>query len=247
VIACSARAGGGVTQQLSRLSPQRRNGFTPSEKKVQFIQTAGRAATSARSDQVPGRPLPSGWAAATGSVTDRRSIGIDDGFVASDVALVAAANPAPSTDVATVAAAIARLYPEVYLLLHRRSGETHQRLTPQSQAILQHLTYSGPLTVGEMAKHLGRAQSVISETVHALEQRGLLARIRDERDRRRTLVWLTDAAHGLLAELREVLDRERIAAAVGAMSNDERRALLEGLEALVGAAARVRHRKDTKR
>ena len=94
-----------------------------------------------------------------------------------------------------------------------------------------------------MARHLDRAQSVVSEIVNTLEQRGLLVRMRDERDRRRTLVWLTDASQTLLADLREVLDRERVEAAVEVMSHDERRALIQGLEALVRGAERIRHRK----
>ncbi len=141
---------------------------------------------------------------------------------------------------------MARLYPEVYLLLHRRGGVPTERLTPQSQALLQHLTFSGPLTVGELARHLGRAQSVVSETVEQLEQRGLLTRMRDERDRRRTLVWLTAAAEELLAKLREVLDRGRVEIAARAMSPGDRQALVRGLEALVRAADQVRMRKETK-
>jgi DNA-binding MarR family transcriptional regulator len=141
---------------------------------------------------------------------------------------------------------VARLYPELYLLLHRRSGAVEERLTPQSLAILQHLTFSGPLTVGEMAKHLGRAQSVVSETVHALERRGLLARVRDERDRRRSLVWLTEASEELLQRLREVLDRGRLRAAIGAMSNQDVHALVRGLEALVRAADSGRGYKEEK-
>jgi DNA-binding MarR family transcriptional regulator len=151
-----------------------------------------------------------------------------------------------NADAKATADAVARLYPEIYLLLHRRTGAPVERLTPQSQALLQHLTFSGPLTVGELAQHLGRAQSVVSETVDALEQRDLVGRVRDERDRRRTLVWLTPEAQDLLARLREVLDRQRLATAVGEMTSGERRALVEGLTALVRAAERARHRKEPK-
>jgi len=147
-------------------------------------------------------------------------------------------------DVDAVADDVARLYPSIYLLLHRRSGSASERLTPQSQALLLHLTFSGPLTVSEMARHLGRAQSVVSETVDALERRGLLARIRDERDRRRTLVWLTPEAQSLLTRMGEVLDRERVAAALREMSSDERRALVDGLASLVRGAEQARRRKE---
>lgn len=39
--------------------------------------------------------------------------------------------------------------------------------------VLRHLAMSGPLTVGEMARHFGRAQSVVSEIVDGLEDKGL--------------------------------------------------------------------------
>ena len=52
---------------------------------------------------------------------------------------------------------------------------------------------AGPLTIGEAALHLERAQSVVSEIVSHLVQQGLLERESDPADRRRTLVWLTPA------------------------------------------------------
>lgn len=59
--------------------------------------------------------------------------------------------------------------------------------------MLTHLAVSGPLTVGEAAGHLNRAQSVVSEIVDGLERKALLERERDPADRRHTLVWLTPA------------------------------------------------------
>jgi DNA-binding MarR family transcriptional regulator len=98
---------------------------------------------------------------------------------------------------------------------------------------------SGPLTVGEMARHFERAQSVVTEMVDTLETRGLLARMRDERDRRRTLVWLTDNARSLLERGQQVLDFDRVVAAVTAMRSDEQKALATGLRAFVHAAERL--------
>lgn len=135
------------------------------------------------------------------------------------------------------------LLPRIYLLLHRRHAR-EDRVTPQSWAVLQHLTMTGPLTVGEMARHLERAQSVVTEIVDGLERRGLLARMRDERDRRRTLVWLTDAAHEVMEREREVLDRTRVHEALSAMSPSLREGLVAGLEAFA-ASAEARRTKDS--
>src|SRR6185436_19052104 len=79
----------------------------------------------------------------------------------------------------------AQLFPAFYLRFHRRTGKRGV-LTAQSAAVLSHLMLTGPLTVTEAARHMNRAQSVMSEIVNGLERKGLLARMVDERDRRKT-------------------------------------------------------------
>jgi DNA-binding MarR family transcriptional regulator len=105
---------------------------------------------------------------------------------------------------------------------------------------------SGPLTVGEMSRHFARAQSVVSEIVDGMEDKGLLERIRDERDRRRTLVWLTDGAREALQRRRQVLDPARVGRAMRALSPERRASLIEGLRALVHAAEKDESRKGRK-
>jgi DNA-binding MarR family transcriptional regulator len=138
------------------------------------------------------------------------------------------------------------LFPAVYLRFCRQHDRGDARLTPQSDAVLHHLQMSGPLTVGEMARHVDRAQSVVSEIVDALERRGLLERMRDARDRRRTLVWLTDEAHEVLAKRRQVLDPARVARAMRALGEAERSALVQGMRALVHAAANEANERDAR-
>jgi DNA-binding MarR family transcriptional regulator len=103
--------------------------------------------------------------------------------------------------------------------------------------VLQHLTLTGPLTIGEMAKHLDRAQSVVSEIVDHLERDGLLERQRDPEDKRRTLVWLSARGLALLEQEREVLSRELLEGAMARMKPAEREALLHGMNALLAAAS----------
>src|SRR5580700_9403094 len=113
------------------------------------------------------------------------------------------------------AAAFCDLFPAVYLRFCRRhdASRPRTRLTPQQDAVLHHLAMSGPLTVGEMARHFARAQSVVSEIVGGLEKKSLLERMQDARDRRRTLVWLTDEARQVLVRRQQVLDPARVAQA----------------------------------
>src|SRR5262249_37699210 len=131
-----------------------------------------------------------------------KCIGIDDGL-----------GGPYSNGMDDAATAFCELFPALYLTFCRRHDKAESRLarlTPQQDGVLQHLAMSGPLTVGEMARHFARAQSVVSEIVDVLEQRGLLERMRDERDKRRVLVWLSDGARQLLARRKQVLDPARV-------------------------------------
>jgi len=126
------------------------------------------------------------------------------------------------------------LFPAVYLRFHRRDGKRRE-LPGASRAVLVHLTHSGPLSVGELAKHLSRAQSVVSEIVEHLERDGWLERMRDPADKRRSLVWLSDKGQAELERDREVLSRDLLADAMARMTSTERRALLRGMSALLRA------------
>lgn len=135
--------------------------------------------------------------------------------------------------------AVAELYPALYLRLHRRRPKGGLRPDGQMLAVLAHLAMAGPLTVGEAARHMERAQSVMSELVDRLAARGLAERMPDARDRRRVLVWLTPTGEQALREEGEVLSRERLRTALAGMEPADRRALVRGMRALVGAADRA--------
>ncbi len=132
-------------------------------------------------------------------------------------------------------------YPQAYLAFHRRDGRRNE-LTNASWAVLTHLAGSGPITIGEAARHLDRAQSVVSDIVTQLEGHGLLEREPDPGDRRRTLVSLTDAGRTRLRDDADVLDRQLVARAMSHLDDTTRRGLIDGLEALIAAARREEHR-----
>ena len=134
------------------------------------------------------------------------------------------------------AAAFAELFPAVYLRFHRRDAK-RDALPSASRAVLQHLAVAGPLAVGEMARHLQRAQSVVSEVIDHLVRDDLLERVRDPRDGRRALVWLTEAGLAYLERDRDVLSRELLARAMARMEPAARAALLRGMRALIRADA----------
>jgi DNA-binding MarR family transcriptional regulator len=129
----------------------------------------------------------------------------------------------------------AELFRAVYLTFHRRDGPRSQ-LANASLAVLEHLALAGPLTIGEAAAHLNRAQSVVSEIVSHLERQGMLERESDPADRRRTLIWLTQAGQDTLHRQREVLSTDLVAGALTRMRPDQVAALLGALRALVHSA-----------
>lgn len=131
--------------------------------------------------------------------------------------------------------AFAHLFCEVFALFHRRVPK-RKGLTPESWAVLEHFRLAGPLTVTEASRHTDRAQSVMSGIIDHLQKKGLLQRLRDERDRRRVLVWLTPAGHDRLAKEAQVLDEERLARALARMMEADRTQLLTAVERLLKCA-----------
>lgn len=131
------------------------------------------------------------------------------------------------------------LFREVYLTFHRRDAP-RSGLAGPSRAVLQHLALAGPLTVGEMAAHLNRAQSVVSDIATHLELAGLLERETDPADRRRTLVWLTDAGRAALDRENRVLDQPLLASALAGMPPADVGVLLDALRSLLAHASTTR-------
>jgi DNA-binding MarR family transcriptional regulator len=130
---------------------------------------------------------------------------------------------------------VIELYRAIYSRLHARSAPG-EHASAESTAVMQHLERTGPLTIAEASAHFRRAQSATSELVLRLERRGLVERMRDARDRRRTLVWLTPRGLQLLRRQEQVLSRELTARALAAMPARDRARLIAGMRALVGAA-----------
>jgi DNA-binding MarR family transcriptional regulator len=147
------------------------------------------------------------------------------------------------TDERARAERFADLFRAVYLTFHRRDGPRSQ-LPGASRAVLEHLALAGPLTVGEAAAHMNRAQSVISEIVAHLECQGLLEREDDPADRRRTLVWLTAQGHEALRRDREVLSVDQLARAMAQLPPGQADDLIAGLATLVDLATPIAKPRD---
>jgi DNA-binding MarR family transcriptional regulator len=135
---------------------------------------------------------------------------------------------------------VARLFPEVYRRYHwaQRVRGADLPVTRRALEVLQHLSASGPLTVGEQAEHLGLRRNSVSELLQRLEAKGLVARIRDERDERRVLVWLTDAGRDVVSRIGQVLAPDLLADTMATLSPAERDVVVRGFELLATAGSK---------
>lgn len=136
-------------------------------------------------------------------------------------------------DADEAAAEYADLFPRLYLRFQRRVHHTEYRLTPESLAVLRHIAMAGPLTVTEAARHMDRSQAAMSELVGRLVSRGVLARFPDERDRRRTLIWVTDEGREMLNEANRVLSPERLLEAFEMLDPNRREILISATRELL--------------
>ena len=127
------------------------------------------------------------------------------------------------------------LYRELYWLAVRRIDDARDAPSSETIALLLHLSQAGPMTLSELARHLGRALSTLSAKVAALEADGLLARQRDDDDARRALIWLSPTGRDALTRALEVLDASRLAVAAGRLDEAQRQQIIDGLHALVAA------------
>ena len=143
-------------------------------------------------------------------------------------------------DAQEAARTFGELFPAIYRRFCRRVRPTDFQPTPEALAILNHLAHSGPLTVTEAARHMERSQAAMSELIARLVKRGLLARLPDERDRRRILIWLTPAGRDYLRVSGQVLSEELLTAALAELSAADRRKLITAVQALLAVRPRKR-------
>jgi DNA-binding MarR family transcriptional regulator len=105
-------------------------------------------------------------------------------------------------------------------------------LRPRHMPPLFALAMGGPASVGELAERVDLAPTTTSLLVNELNRAGLVERKEDDRDRRRTIVAVSEHIRGPLVELAST----RIAMvqrALGQLDPDARAHFVQGLRALV--------------
>src|SRR3954468_2780211 len=134
--------------------------------------------------------------------------------------------------------AVMTLYPRIYFACHTRHvrDPQSQRLLSRHQAnILDHLDEIEPITVMELAAHMGVTSATMSLAIDRLERKGYVVRLKDAKDRRRVHVRLTTAGVRV-REASSVLDPARVEALVAKLTDEERTRAIEGLALLARAA-----------
>jgi DNA-binding MarR family transcriptional regulator len=109
---------------------------------------------------------------------------------------------------------------------------------PRHLPVLVTLATNGPDSVGEVAGRLGLSPATVSQLVNELERGGFVDRREDPRDRRRTIVSLSERHRGPIeAYTRRRLEPLRIT--VETLSPEERAHFIKGWRVLVEAQERT--------
>ena len=94
-----------------------------------------------------------------------------------------------------------------------------------------------PLTITELGQQLGVSAPTLVAIVDSLEKKGIAARGRDSRDRRRTPLTLTVTGKAMIAQIPGVDEEDRLVQGLASLGTGRRRELLDLLRDLTVAMA----------
>jgi len=132
-------------------------------------------------------------------------------------------------------------YPRIYFACHRRhvrDPATRRLLSAHQASILDHLDTVDPMTLGELAQHMGVTPATMSIAIDRLVHAGYVSRGRSAADRRRAELRLTDAGQRIKSAS-SVLEPQRAKTLLERIPATERAAALAGLVRLAAAADQV--------
>jgi MarR family transcriptional regulator, organic hydroperoxide resistance regulator len=134
---------------------------------------------------------------------------------------------------------VMELYPRIYFACHTRhvrDPKTQRLLSAHQASILDHLDEREPLTLLDLAKHMGVTPSTMSLHVERLVRHGYISRLRAAEDGRRLRLLLTPAGVRV-REATSVLDPARVRALLARLTREERAAGIRGLALLARAGS----------
>jgi MarR family transcriptional regulator, organic hydroperoxide resistance regulator len=143
-----------------------------------------------------------------------------------------------ANDTRSAARALMQHYPRIYFACHTRHVRdplTSRLLSRHQASILDHLDEIDPITLNDLARHMGVTPGTMSLSIDRLEKKGYAIRLRDTADRRRVHLRLS-AAGVRVRQASSVLDEPRVEALMEQLSAEDRAAAIHGLALLAGAA-----------
>ena len=143
-----------------------------------------------------------------------------------------------TNDITTAARTLMQHYPRIYFACHTRhvrDPQTSRLLSRHQASILDHLDEIDPITLNDLARHMGVTPGTMSLSIDRLERKGYVLRLRDTADRRRVHLRLS-AAGVRMRQASSVLDPPRVEVLMEQLSPEDREAALHGLAILAGAA-----------
>jgi DNA-binding MarR family transcriptional regulator len=146
-----------------------------------------------------------------------------------------------SADLTGQAREVMTLYPRIYFACHTRhvrDPQTQWLLSRHQASILDHLDEIDPITLNDLARHMGVTPATMSLAIDRLEKKGYVIRLRDTADKRRVQLRLTSAGVRV-RQASSVLDPPRVEALLARLTAQEREAAIHGLKLLAEAAART--------
>lgn len=132
------------------------------------------------------------------------------------------------------------LYPRIYFACHTRhvrDPQSQRTLSRHQASILDHLDAIDPITLNDLAGHMGVTAGTMSLAMDRLERKGFIVRLRDTKDRRRVHLRLT-CAGVRVREANSMLDPPSVEALVGRLTDEERKVATRGLALLAKAASK---------
>ncbi len=116
--------------------------------------------------------------------------------------------------------------------LHSRRLVKQFGLTGPQLIILREISQSHEITASDISKAISLSQATVTGVLDRLEKRGYVVRTRSDRDRRRTLVEMTDAGNHIL-ESAPPLMQESFTEQFGELHVWEQQMILSSLHRLV--------------
>lgn len=134
---------------------------------------------------------------------------------------------------------VMELYPRIYFACHTRhvrDPQSHRLLSAHQASILDHLDEHEPLSLLDLARHMGVTPSTMSLNIERLVRRGYVSRDRAAEDGRRLTLRITPAGVRL-REAKSVLDPARVRALLARLTPVQRQTGISGLALLARAGS----------